>query len=150
MRGWKRSPSQQLDLEGVVKEIATTLKPYHLTIVTGDRYAAGWVRARFRAEGVHYKDAEMTKAEAYIEAQPLFAQGRIDILDHPQLSRELKLLESRPRTGGRTLVDHPRGGHDDHANALALAAVAALKSASSSMSIPATSALRRTPPWRTM
>jgi len=32
------------------------------------------------------------------------------------------LLERRPRAGGKTLVDHPHGGHDDHANALALAA----------------------------
>jgi hypothetical protein len=43
------------------------------------------------------------------------------LLDHAQLARELKLLERRPRAGGRTLVDHPTGGHDDHANALALA-----------------------------
>jgi hypothetical protein len=31
--------------------------------------------------------------------------------------------------GGRTSVDHPTGHHDDHANALALAAHAALDSA---------------------
>ena len=41
------------------------------------------------------------------------------------LRRELQCLERRPRPGGRTIVDHPRGGHDDHANALALAAVRA-------------------------
>src|SRR5947207_9422085 len=38
------------------------------------------------------------------------------------LVRELKLLEARPRAGGRTLIDHPSGSHDDYANALALAA----------------------------
>jgi hypothetical protein len=65
------------------------------------------------------------KSLAYLETEPLFAQGRIELLDHPQLARELKLLERRPRAGGRTLVDHPAGGHDDYANALALAATLA-------------------------
>src|SRR5207249_5299632 len=46
--------------------------------------------------------------------------------DHPVLVRQLKLLERRPRPGGRTLVDHPHGGHDDYANALALAVAALL------------------------
>ena len=42
------------------------------------------------------------------------------LLDHPRLVRELKLLERRPRVGGRR-SDYPHGGHDDHPNALALA-----------------------------
>ena len=50
----------------------------------------------------------------------------MSILDHPTLIRELKLLERRPRAGGRTQVDHPSGGHDDHANSLALAAALAI------------------------
>lgn len=54
--------------------------------------------------------------------EPFFAQGRIDVIDHPTLLRELKTLERRPRAGGRVMVDHPHGGHDDYPNALALAA----------------------------
>lgn len=69
----------------------------------------------------------LDKAAAYLEIEPLFATGRLALLDHPQLSRELKLLERRPRAGGRTIVDHPSGRHDDHANALALAAAVALR-----------------------
>jgi len=68
------------------------------------------------------------KSAAYLECEPLFAQGRIDLLDHPTLAREFKLLERRPRAGGRTQVDHPRGQHDDHANSLALAAAVAARS----------------------
>jgi hypothetical protein len=63
----------------------------------------------------------LDKSAAYAEVEALFAQGRVEILDHPQLVRELKLLERRPRIGGKAIVDHPHGGHDDHANALALA-----------------------------
>ena len=131
MKGWSRRGSASLDLEGVVREIAALCKRYRIAAVSGDRYAAGWVRERFRAEGLRYDDAQIKTAEgdkyldksaAYLEIEPLFAQGCIALLDHPQLARELKLLERRPRAGGKTLVDHPHGGHDDHANALALAA----------------------------
>ena len=43
-----------------------------------------------------------------------------------ELARELKLLERRPRAGGRDRVDHPTGGHDDFANVVTLAAALAL------------------------
>ncbi len=121
IRGWKRVR----DLEAVVKEISSSLRAFGLNAVVGDRYAAGWVREAFQREGIYYQDAERTKAEAYLEAHPLFAQGRIELLDEPTLARELRLLESRPRQGGKTIVDHPRGTHDDYANALALAAAKA-------------------------
>lgn len=54
-----------------------------------------------------------------MDAEPLFAQGRIEILDHPLLARELKLLERRPRQVAVTaLTIH---GSHDHASALCLA-----------------------------
>jgi hypothetical protein len=133
MRGWSRRGGDAVDLEGVVREIAVLCKHYGVHTVAGDRYAAGWVRERFKAEGIRYVDAELPvpqepdakryldKSLAYLEVEPLFAQGRLELLDHAPLARELKMLERRPRAGGRTLVDHPTGGHDDHANALALA-----------------------------
>jgi hypothetical protein len=133
MRGWSRTRSDTVDLEGAVREIAALVKRYHLCTVYGDRYASGWVRERFRAEGLRYEEPQMTqgntessyldKSRAYLEIEPLFAQGNIALLDHPQLTRELKLLERRPRAGGKTVVDHPTSGHDDHANALGLATV---------------------------
>jgi len=137
MRGWRRRGHESADLEGVVKEIADICRRYRLSAVHGDRYAAAWIRDRFRAEGIRYLDPEVKvpndptatryvdKSLAYLETEPLFTQGRIELLDHPQLARELMLLERRPRAGGRMLVDHPTGGHDDYANALALAATLA-------------------------
>jgi hypothetical protein len=138
MRGWARPRGGSVDLEGIVRESGGLLKRYGLRQVSGDRYAAGWVVERFKAEGVRYELPQLTmpgaaepayldKASAYLECEPLFAQGRIQLLDHPQLARELKLLERRPRAGGRTLVDHPSHGHDDYANALALAVAVAVR-----------------------
>jgi hypothetical protein len=122
MKGWTRPRGGTVDLTGVVQEIAATLKRYGLAEVHGDKYAGGWVRQAFERAGISYRDAAMDKARAYLDAEPFFAQGRIALLDHPVLLRELKILERRPRAGGRTLVDHPHGGHDDYANVLALAA----------------------------
>jgi hypothetical protein len=127
MRGWTSRWSDISDLEGVVREIAGIVKRYRLTTVTGDKYSANWVRERFQAEGIRYQDPAQDKSAAYVELEPLVAQGRLELLGHPTLARELTVLERRPRPGGRPLIDHPRGGHDDYANALALAAVAALQ-----------------------
>lgn len=125
MKGWTRAGS---NLAAVVADIARIVKAYGLIEVVGDRYAAGWVRGAFQEQGITYCDAPKTKAEAYLEVEPLFAQGRIELLDHPQLARELKILERRPRAGGKTQVDHPHGAHDDFGNALCLAAFAAMPS----------------------
>jgi hypothetical protein len=54
-------------------------------------------------------------------------QGRIELLDDATQSRELRNLERRPRPGGKDAVDHPRGQHDDCANALCLVAAVMLR-----------------------
>jgi hypothetical protein len=115
-----------MNMDAVVGEIADILKSYRLSSCYGDRYSGQWVVDAFAKQGIAYTHADMDKSAAYLETEPLFAQGKIEILDHPQLHRELRLLEKRPRPGGKILVDHPRGAHDDHANALALAVAKAL------------------------
>lgn len=125
MKGWGGGAKGGVDLAGIVKEIAGLLKPYRLQEICGDKYAGGWVPEAFAREGLRYREAPMDKSAAYLHAEPLFAQGRLAVLDHPQLVRELRILERRPRPGGKTLVDHPHGSHDDYANALCLAAAVA-------------------------
>lgn len=123
MRGWRSSRRATVDLESIVAEIANILRAYHCQKVRGDRYAAAWVKQAFERHSMTLEDPGGDRSDAYLAIEPFFAQGRIEILDHPQLGRELRNLERRPRPGGKTVVDHPaRGGHfDDHANSLALA-----------------------------
>jgi hypothetical protein len=101
----------------VVSGMADLLKSYGLHEVTGDQYAGEWVPAAFRRFGITYKPSELTRSEIYLECLPLFAQSRVELLDLPVLRTQLLLLERRTRAGGRDSVDHPRGAHDDHANA---------------------------------
>ncbi len=130
MRGWAKPRGGEVNLEGIVAEITTLVKTYRLREVHGDRYAKNWVREAFQRHGIRYVDAALKgeyldRSTAYLEAEPLFAQGAIDLLDHPRLIRELKMLERGPQPGGRDRVDHPRGQHDDHADALCRAAAIA-------------------------
>ena len=125
MKGRGRTGMQAPDLTGVVAEYAAILGQYGCNSVVGDRYAGQWVRQAFADVGIRYCDVERDRSAYFLEVEPLFSQGRIEVLDHPTLIRELRSLERRPRSGGIDRVDHPRGGHDDHANALAIAAAQA-------------------------
>jgi hypothetical protein len=107
------------DTETTVVSMAETLKSYGLREVQGDQYAGEWVPAAFQRYGITYKASELTRSEIYLEVLPLFSQGRVELLDLPVLRTQLLLLERRTRAGGRDSVDHPRGAHDDHANAAA-------------------------------
>ncbi len=103
--------------EQTVAQFADALSAYGLRAVTGDRYAGEWVAAAFRRHGIAYLPAEQDKSAIYVECLPLFAQGMVELLDSPILETELRLLERRPRPGGRgDLVDHPPRGRDDSAN----------------------------------
>jgi hypothetical protein len=112
-----QSVAPPFDTEAAVARMAETIKSYGLQEVHGDQYAGEWVPAAFLRHGITYKASELTRSEIYLECLPLFSQGRIELLDLPVLRTQLLLLERRTRAGGRDSVDHPRGAHDDHANA---------------------------------
>lgn len=109
-------------LEALVGEYAVLLKSYNCREVNGDKYAGGWPRQEFLRHGIVYRDASGDKSEALLALEPLLAQGRVELLDHPELLRELRLLERRARAGGRTVIEAPRGAHDDYSTSLAHAA----------------------------
>ncbi len=130
LKGWATRGADTVDLEGIVAEIAEVAKRYRVRTVYGDKYSREWVAQAFRRHGIRYEadhDPPLDKSAAYLEAEPLFTQGRIEILDHPVQRRELVRLERRPRPGNKATVDHPAsaGARDDYANALALAAAVA-------------------------
>jgi hypothetical protein len=130
-----------VDLEGVVRAAAAVARLYRCREVYGDHYSREWVVQAFERHGIRYvspfylhqperagkQRRYLDKSGAYLEAEPLFTQGRIELLDHPALRRELAALEKRPLPGNRFQVDHPRavGQHDDYANATCLAAAVA-------------------------
>jgi hypothetical protein len=103
----------------VIAEQAEELKRFGLRRVTGDNYAAEFVAAAFRARGVAYSKCELPKSELYRELLPRLCSAEIELLDDERLIDQLAALERRTRSGGRDVIDHPPGGRDDLANAVA-------------------------------
>jgi hypothetical protein len=95
------------------------LKTYKITALTGDHYGGEWPRETFQKQGISYFLADKHRSDLYLELLPLVNAARIDILDIPELLRELRSLERRRGTYGRDRVDHRPGGHDDLANVVA-------------------------------
>lgn len=111
--------------KAVVAEFSETLKAYGVGSVAADRYAGEWVPEAFREHGVTVTAAPMTASELYLNFLPLIANGTAELPDNKRLQSQLTGLERRTRSGGRDLITHYPGGHDDLANAAAGACVLA-------------------------
>jgi hypothetical protein len=109
--------------EAVVEEFTSLMKQYRCSKVYGDRYGGEWPREQFTKRGVFYEPAEKPKSELYRDLLPLLNIGAVDLLDNERLKQQLVMLERRTSRGGRDSIDHPPGGHDDVANAVAGALV---------------------------
>ncbi len=111
--------------ENVVEEFCNTLKQYHITKVTGDRYAGEWAREPFRKRNVTYELSEKPKSDIYRDILPLLNSRKVQLLDDRRLISQLHGLERRTARGGKDSIDHCPGAHDDVANAVAGALVLA-------------------------
>lgn len=111
--------------EQVVEEFSAILKSYGIRRVTGDRYSGEFVRELFRKQGITYELSKKATSELYLDLLPAINSGRVDLLDSDRLTNQLITLERRTSRTGRDLISHPPGSHDDLANAVAGALVAA-------------------------
>jgi len=105
--------------EEVVMNFAGLLKSYGISRCTSDRFGGTWIEEPFRKQGITIEMAELSASEIYLEFQVLVSMNRVRLLKHEKLYLQLRALERRARSGGRDLVTHPDGGHDDVANAAA-------------------------------
>jgi hypothetical protein len=112
VRGRKGAPA------AAAREFASLARDYGCRRIVGDNYSAEWVAGAFREAGCEYARSPLTRSELYLDGLVHFTRGAVRIPDHPQLLRELRLLERRTARSGKDTVDHGVGGHDDHANAL--------------------------------
>lgn len=110
----------------VVSDFAATMASYGVRAVTGDRYGGEFLRELFRRHGIEYRLSDKTRSDLYLSLVPAINSGRVSLLGLPRLEAQLVALERRTSRAGRDLVDHPPGGHDDVANAVAGALMVAL------------------------
>jgi hypothetical protein len=109
--------------EAVVEEFAATMQRYRISSCRGDRYGGNWPAEQFLKAGISLEPAEKTKSEIYLDLLPLINSRAVRLLDNEKLTRQLIALERSSKAGGRDRIDHPRGLHDDVANAAAGALV---------------------------
>jgi hypothetical protein len=122
VREW-RPPFMPASL--IVDELVPLLKSYRISKVTGDRYAGGFPPEAFQRGGIRYEAAAQVKSDAYRTALPMLNSGIITLPRSDRLFNQLVSLERHVARGGHDVIDHPRGMHDDLANAAMGAAVLA-------------------------
>lgn len=113
-----RGTKPPFDANEVAKEYAKLAKTYRCHTIMGDNFAGEWVSQAFRKSGINYRKSKLNKSKLYLEGVAPFNRGTVSIPDHPQLLRELRLLERRVQRSGADAVDHPKNGSDDYANVL--------------------------------
>lgn len=103
----------------IVEEHAETLARYGVRKVVGDRYAGRWPRDEFLKYGITYEPSEQDRSALYLEFLARLNSGQVELPRDAKLHRQLCALERRTGRGGKDTIDHPPGGHDDLANAVA-------------------------------
>jgi hypothetical protein len=101
------------------KEYADLCKQYGVHAVTGDKYAKEWVQRSWRDLLGAYNEAKLYAWELYLESLAPFNRGLVELPPDLALVRELKSLQRVAARSGKESVEHPRGSHDDLANAVA-------------------------------
>lgn len=105
--------------DDVVSEFVALMKTYRVHRVVGDRYAGEWPVERFRVHGARYDPSKSDKNEIYAKALSDLNSHRIELLDHAKLVAQFCSLERHLHAGAKPRIDHPKGSHDDIANAVA-------------------------------
>jgi hypothetical protein len=102
------------DPRQAVVRFVSSLSPYGVTRVVGDRYAGETFRVDFRGHGIEYVVAAQNTSANYESLEPRLNGNTVVLPDVPMLEQQLLGLIWR---GGK--IDHPGGEHDDFAAAVA-------------------------------
>lgn len=115
-----RSPC---NLKAATKDFSQILKEYKCYQVQGDAFGGNWVSSEFKTNGITYVPISKSKSDLYLIFQSLIMSKGVELLENKRASTQLQALERRVHTGGKDTIDHPKGMHDDVANAAAGVAV---------------------------
>ena len=91
----------------------------------GDRYGGQFPVEHFQKNGIKYEPSKDPKGALYLNFLPMLNSGKVKLLGSKRLVGQLVGLERNTARGGKDSIDHARGGHDDVANAVAGALLAA-------------------------
>ena len=106
--------------EFAVAQFANLLKTFKIYTVEGDNFGGEFAKEPLKKHSISYVLAKKPKSDLYSHhLLPMLNSGRVDLLDHPRANAQIIGLECHTARAGRDKIDHPPGGHDDLANAIA-------------------------------
>ena len=103
----------------VIGQMATVLRRFGVNQITCDDFAIGFATEAFAFYGIGVNRSQKSKSAMLQELLTKLTSGEVQLLDDPALVTQLCALECRTTAGGRTVIDHKRGGHDDLATVVA-------------------------------
>jgi len=105
--------------DAVVKEFSEVLKQYRISSVISDRYGGIWIQESFSKVDINVQYSEISASEIYSNFIPIVMNQKAILLDNQKLKTQFSNLERHTRSGGKDIIDHPSGSHDDLANSAA-------------------------------
>lgn len=124
MKTWQGSKAKPLQTRDVVQFIYRVCKQYGVNEIHADQYAFQPLREFFMAYDLILTELTFTntvKKNIYFNLKHLIHNQMIDLLDHLVMVNEIKQLQVEQTDTGTIRIGHPPGGHDDCADATAIA-----------------------------
>ena len=126
LAGWQGTRKEPLRLAEVMPQIKEICGRYSVYKVLGDQFGAEPLKDAFSRSQLTYEERTFTnqsKADIYATLRTQIMDGTIELLDHRESLKELRGLELEQLPGGGIRIGHARHsrGHDDYADAIALA-----------------------------
>lgn len=121
---WTGTKTAPLPFEKILEQIKEILDCYKTNSVTGDQFYCDAIGQHLLGLGVIYNVevfGPQTRATTFTGLEHLMVQGKIQILNDPDLLRQLRSLRVEKTPRGQIDI-RPSSGNDDIAVALALAA----------------------------
>jgi hypothetical protein len=122
---WTGTKTAPLVFRAVLDEINSILDDYGLYSAVGDQYCSDVIRQDLLELGVSYEICTFrpqTRAKIFTNLKHLLVQGKIELLEDPELLRQLRNLREERTDRGQVDVRPSGGMKDDLAVAVALAA----------------------------
>lgn len=126
--GWEGTRKDPVKAHTVAQYIKNILKNFPVDHVAADQFAFQPLKEIFDQYGVELKEYTFTptfKKKIYFNLKKLVHSQQIDLLDHEDQVKEMKALIVEQSTTGTIRIGHPPGGHDDYADAIAVACLLA-------------------------
>ena len=125
---WQGTRGAKVQLGAVEEWIADAARRFSGAQLHADPWQAVGTVQRLRERGIRCHDVSFSaqyRGRLFQNLLELVRTGSLRCFAHERLKDELLRLEFR-EVGGNLRVDHPPGGHDDHAVVVAIAALAAM------------------------